>query len=164
MYRWLFATTLISACSMSDFVRFPIVVWSTMAVDSSLLRVQSVRGTNKLSWCFHCYPNYFTVGCGTTCTPGIVRFVFRCEFKSKAATSSADMSQDCKSPEVSVVSAGCCFVGYTMNLMVCLLTSTMRSAAVATSSRNGVFEAASIDCIPTDRRSNHNDFKNACQT
>lgn len=77
--------------------------------------------------------------------------------------SSTNMSRDCKSTEVSVVSAGWLLVVYRMKFILCLLTSTMRSNAVATSSRDEVFEVTSIDCIPTDRRSNK-DLKKASKT
>lgn len=70
------------------------------------------------------------------------------------------MSRGYKSTEVSVVSAGWLLAGSAMKFMVCLLTSTLRSAAVATLSWDEVFEAASIECIPTGRWSNDKDLKN----
>lgn len=50
---------LISVCSISDFMRFPTVVWTSMVVDSSLLQLQRVSERRN---CL----DAVAVGCSTT--------------------------------------------------------------------------------------------------
>lgn len=97
------------------------------------------------------------------CTPGVVGFVFRLASDENPNVQQPLCPLACRET-VSVVSGSWLLVGCTMKFTVCLLTSTMRSAAVTTSPKEEVFAATSIECIPTGRRSNHKDLKNSPET